>query len=394
MSDTAAAISKRLALFLDGTWNTVSSNTNVWRLKSLTAPSGSDGRPQQIYYDAGLGTTMGEIVRGGVFGYGVDEAVINAYEWLIEHYEPGDEIFVFGFSRGAYTARSLSGFVSRCGLLAPGAPLSIRQLYERYKRGNDVLTIHQLRARPDNSSCKTEEKWMLKFSREVPVKFTGVWDTVGALSGSTYFALITGGNHDFLDTNLRRSEEFVFHALAIDEHRKAFSPTLFTKFDSKDGTNIVPERTLDQVEQRWFVGAHANVGGGVDNDLLSQIPLKWMMTKAAFHGLTFRNEGTIEEDVNTSPIEDSFAEMAGGTYKAIEFGIPFYREIAAPPEERSITMVHTINETIDASVFNYWHHNADYRPKNLARWADTHGVKIEDLKSSVRADKPQTTVPD
>ena len=202
----------------------------------MTAPSGSDHMPQQIYYDAGLGTTMGEIVRGGVFGYGVDEAVINAYEWLIEHYEPGDEIFVFGFSRGAYTARSLSGFVSRCGLLAPGAPLSIRQLYERYKRGNDVLTIHQLRARPDNSSCKTEEKWMLSFSREVPVKFTGVWDAVGALSGSTHFALITGGNHDFLDTNLRRSEEFVFHALAIDEHRKAFAPTLFTKFDPKDGT--------------------------------------------------------------------------------------------------------------------------------------------------------------
>jgi hypothetical protein len=142
------------------------------------------------------------------------------------------------------------------------------------------------------------------------------------------------------------------------------------------------------------VGAHANVGGGVDNDLLSQIPLQWMMNKAAFHGLTFRNEVTIEDDVNTSPIEDSFAEMAGGAYKAIEFGIPFYREIAAPPEERSITIVHTINETVDASVFNYWRHNADYRPKNLAQWAQTHGVKIEDLKSSVRADKPQTTVPD
>jgi uncharacterized protein (DUF2235 family) len=105
VSDTAAGTpqaGKRLALFLDGTWNTVSSNTNVWRLKSLTAQSSSDRRPQQIYYDAGLGTTMGEIVRGGVFGYGVDEAVINAYEWLIEHYEPGDQIFV----EFHFTARS------------------------------------------------------------------------------------------------------------------------------------------------------------------------------------------------------------------------------------------------------------------------------------------------
>jgi uncharacterized protein (DUF2235 family) len=215
MSDATveAPVKKRLALFLDGTWNTVSSNTNVWRLKSLCALKGADGKPQQVYYNAGLGTTMGEIVRGGVFGYGVDEVVIDAYEWLIENFDDGDEIFIFGFSRGAYTARSLSGFISRCGLLTPGAPLSIRQLYERYKRGNDVLTIHQLRARPDNSSCKTEEKWMLRFSREIPVRFTGVWDTVGALSGSTHFALITGGNHDFLDTNLRRSEEFAFHAV-------------------------------------------------------------------------------------------------------------------------------------------------------------------------------------
>jgi uncharacterized protein (DUF2235 family) len=396
MTDTAivAPVNKRLALFLDGTWNTVSSNTNVWRLKSLCSKIGTDGIVQQIYYNAGLGTTMGEIVRGGVFGYGVDEAVIDAYEWLIENYEEGNQIFVFGFSRGAYTARSLSGFISRCGLLSPGAPLSIRQLYERYKRGNDVLTIHELRGRTDNSSCKTEEKWMLRFSRETPVKFTGVWDTVGALSGSTHFSLITGGNHDFLDTNLRRSEEFVFQALAIDEHRRAFAPTLFKKYVPKNGPSSVPERTLSQVEQRWFLGAHANVGGGVDNDLLSQIPLQWMMRKSTAHGLSFRQEVEIEDDVYHSPIEDSFAEFAGGAYKAIEFGMPFYREIAAPPEERSITIVHTINETIDSSVFNYWRKNENYRPKNLATWAKIHGIKIEDVQSSVRADKPQETVPD
>jgi len=119
-----------------------------------------------------------------------------------------------------------------------------------------------------------------------------------------------------------------------------------------------------------------------------------MMGKAALHGLTFRQEIKIEDDVNTSPIEDSFTEFAGGAYKAVEFGIPFYREIAAPPEERSLTNAHTINETIDASVFNYWRKNEDYRPKNLTNWARIHGVKIEDLQSSIRADKPQEAVPD
>ena len=91
-TDGAAARSgKRLALFLDGTWNTVSSNTNVWRMKSMCARSGVDGVAQAVYYDKGSGTTMGEIVRGGVFGYGIDDAVVDAYEWLMESFDDGDE---------------------------------------------------------------------------------------------------------------------------------------------------------------------------------------------------------------------------------------------------------------------------------------------------------------
>ena len=109
MSDTSSAgPKKRLALFLDGTWNVVSDNTNVWRLRSLFAPVGADGCEQCTYYSTGLGTKFGEKVRGGMFGSGIDTAITSAYEWLIENYESDDEIFIFGFSRGAYTARSLS----------------------------------------------------------------------------------------------------------------------------------------------------------------------------------------------------------------------------------------------------------------------------------------------
>jgi hypothetical protein len=91
---------KRLALFLDGTWNVVADNTNVWRMKSLCAPVGTDGVRQLIYYNPGVGTQFGYKIRGGALGYGLDDVVIDSYEWLIDHYEAGDDIFIFGFSRG------------------------------------------------------------------------------------------------------------------------------------------------------------------------------------------------------------------------------------------------------------------------------------------------------
>jgi uncharacterized protein (DUF2235 family) len=101
----APAAARRVALFMDGTWNTRNDATNVWRMYSLCARTGADGKAQIAYYNVGLGTTKGEKWRGGVFGYGFDAALIDGYEWLIENYNPGDEIFLFGFSRGASATR-------------------------------------------------------------------------------------------------------------------------------------------------------------------------------------------------------------------------------------------------------------------------------------------------
>jgi uncharacterized protein (DUF2235 family) len=120
MTETAAASSeaRKLAVFLDGTWDRAFGNTNVWRLKSLCAP-----RPDQlVFYSEGVGTSLADRLRGGVFGYGIDDQLTLAYQWLVENYHDGDELFVFGFSRGAFAARSLSGLISRCGLLKLGAP--------------------------------------------------------------------------------------------------------------------------------------------------------------------------------------------------------------------------------------------------------------------------------
>jgi uncharacterized protein (DUF2235 family) len=393
MSDTSSAPrKKRVALYLDGTWNQVSDNTNVWRFRALFSPVSSDGCEQRAYYSSGLGTKFGEKVRGGMFGTGTDDAITSAYEWLIENYEPGDDIFIFGFSRGAYTARSLSGFVSKCGLLQSGAPLGVNQLFKRYRRSG-VKTIRELIA-GQSGGGKTdfsfEEGWLLKYAQAVPIKFIGVFDTVGAL-GVPFPILrrLRGSAYPFLNTGLRRNNEYAFHALAIDEHRKAFAPTLWT---NQGATGATP-RPIERTEQRWFVGAHANVGGGCFNDPLAQLPFKWLERKAAARGLAFKDEFATDENADTAPISDSFAEFMWGWYRLCRLGRPYYRRIGLPPQNEG-PGVTTINETIDASVFARWRADKTYRPPRLSSWAKLKNIDIDKITGSVRTDDPSVVVAD
>jgi uncharacterized protein (DUF2235 family) len=383
---------KRLALFLDGTWNQVSDNTNVWRLRSLFAPIGTDGLEQRAYYSTGLGTKFGEKVRGGMFGSGIDTAITSAYEWLVENYEPDDEIFIFGFSRGAYTARSLSGFVSKSGLLQRGAPLGVNQLYKRYRR-SDAKTIRTLieeRGSGGKTDFDFEEAWMLKYAQAVPIKFIGVFDTVGAL-GVPFPVLrrIKGSAYPFLNTGLRRNNEYAFHALAIDEHRKAFMPTLWTNM----GATSAPSRPLERTEQRWFVGAHANVGGGCFSDALAQLPFKWLEGKAAACGLAFKDDFAAEQNAAMAQISDSYAEFANGYYRLLTLGRRYYRRIGLPPASEG-PGVSNINETIDSSIFDRWRGDKTYRPPGLQAWANMKSVDPGKIASSVRADNPAVTVGD
>jgi uncharacterized protein (DUF2235 family) len=342
---------KHVALFLDGTWNTVNDNTNVWRLKSLY----DSGPDQKVYYSAGVGTAKGEKFTGGLFGFGIDEEVLNAYEWLVENFEEGSRIFIFGFSRGAFTARSLAGFIAKCGLLKPGSPLSLKQLYERYRAGN-APSILALQNNPPNMT--REEQWLLKYSRKQPVYFQGVWDTVGELGVPLpYLPHVSTSSFAFLETDLRINESFAYHAMAVDEHREAFKPTLW----KYPGTPSFAPRTLAQVEQRWFTGAHANVGGGYDDDLLPQTPLKWIMERAQAHGLRFRDSVVLDAGSTSCPVHDSLKEMAYGVYAA--FHQPYYRPISVT------TGSATINETIDVSVFDRWRADETYRPTNVGDWA-------------------------
>jgi uncharacterized protein (DUF2235 family) len=387
---------KRIAVFLDGTWNIVNDNTNVWRLKSLLAAVGNDGVPQLAYYHKGVGTTFGSRVRGGMFGYGLNDEVIRAYEWLIDNYNARDELFIFGFSRGAYTARSLSGLIGKCGLISIGAPLSVGQLYARYRKASAAATIRELLEQESKGrrDFALEERWMIKYAQVIDVDFLGVWDTVGAL-GLPFGNLPILGKADmqFLNTGIRVSNKVAFHALAIDEHRKAFAPTLWTIDYAKGASPPHHHRTLSQVEQRWFVGAHANVGGGCQSDPLPQLPLKWIMDKASIHGLGFRRGLELEVPGNSpAPIADSYSEFAYGSYKVLTLGRRYHRPIGPEPIESSATeMRENINETIDASVFERWRQDDKYRPPNLAAWAGRRAADLNAIRASVRADNATET---
>ena len=385
---SSSATKKRLALYLDGTWNQVSDNTNIWRFRALFSPQSADGCEQRAYYSTGLGTKFGEKIRGGMFGTGIDTAITSAYEWLMENYAEGDEIFIFGFSRGAYTARSLSGFISKCGLLQSGAPLGVNQLFMRYRRTGQSTIRDLIAAQGEGKKdFSFEEGWMLKFAQAVPVKFIGVFDTVGALGVPLPWLHFSA--YPFLNTGLRQNNEYAFHAMAIDEHRKAFAPTLW----SNEGATSARQRPIERTEQRWFIGAHANVGGGCFNDPLAQLPFNWLARKAESLGLSFRDGFATEPNAANAAISDSYAAFMSGLYRLLTFCRPYYRPIGEPPKAEGAGVVN-INETIDASVFERWRADKTYRPPALQAWAKSRGVDPGAIISAVRTDDPKVMVGD
>ncbi|WP_198008823.1 DUF2235 domain-containing protein [Methylocystis rosea] len=383
---TSTKKQKRLCLFIDGTWNVTKSNTNVWRLFSLCARGETSNVTQVSYYIRGLGTTFGSKLSGGAWGSGINDLITDSYEWLIPRYNPGDEIFIFGFSRGAYAARSLAGLIAKNGIISPGSPIGVGELYGRY-RDEKAETIYQLRIDESNGESKNQsvlDRWLLKHSRPADINMIGVWDTVGAL----------WGDYSFLETGLRLPIKNAYHALAIDEHRKTFSPTIYTQNIHLD----LPEekrpkiRNIENVEQRWFVGAHANVGGGYNSDLLAQIPLTWIMSKAIAHGMKFASNLDHSDESCCGNITDSYKEMSYGLYYGLTFGRRHYRSIGTSPVTSGTLKTINLNETIDRSVFDRARLTESYRPKNLTDWARRQGVDITTIVGSVRADDPEVHV--
>lgn len=389
-------VGKRVVLLLDGTWNDVGDNTNVWRLCQLIASGDLDGRKQAVYYTAGVGTARGERIRGGALGFGLNRDVVGAYRWLMGNYDRGDDIFLFGFSRGAFTARSLAGMIVRCGLLRPGSPLSVEELYERYRLDADAPSLVDLFKQ---QNLDATERRLLRHSRRVPIKMIGVWDTVGALG--VPFGNISGISRrrfGFHNTKLSTIFEHAYQALALDEHRTAFAPTLWTRFIPETPDPPGTRRTRPTiVEQRWFVGAHANVGGGIRGDDIPQLPLAWMMDRAGSLGLAFRDTVRPRGHERFGEIEDSFARFMSGFYRVAKLGRRYHRVIACPPEKVDGGHLVTVNETIDVSVFDRWRKDKNYRPPSLIRWATEMALMPGRLRHSVDArtgERSKTVLPE
>jgi len=337
-------MARRLALCFDGTWNTVKDQTNVSRMHAAIhrIPDGHGDQAQLKYYDEGVGTGRADRLFGGIGGFGLPKNIRQGYAWLIEHYRDDSDIYLFGFSRGAYTARSLAGLIGRCGI--PAAPAG--QTGEPLRIACDALAmeaynIYRGATGPDEAS----RNFLKSKSRDVTIHFIGVWDTVGTLGAPFADIRLI---EQFHDTGLGKNVKNAYHALAIDEHRKDYKATLWTKNPGNA-----------RVEQRWFPGAHANVGGGYDDDLLPDLALAWMADRARDSGLDLDDE-ILRLDGNEyrSPVRDSFKEFMGGIYKAIKFGSRHYRTIGDG-----------INEVIDESAYRKWRAEPGYRPPNLAHAA-------------------------
>lgn len=373
---------KRLALFLDGTWNEPDSHTNVIELYNRVLEGNIGGAEQRRYYHMGVGTQWYNKVIGGAVGAGLSENVQRAYAWLVDNYVDGDEIYLFGFSRGAYTARSVAGVIINCGLLKDKNVLRVEDLYARYQRGKDATPLYRLELQQQAANpppLSDADRALMQHSRRVAIKFVGVWDTVGALGVPwTEAPLIGRGNFYFHNTNLSVLIENAYHALAIDENRAPYKPTLWTQFvpDVPDAHPYVPVRT-PVVEQRWFIGAHSNVGGGYSGDDLRTISMAWLQGKARDCGLTFSNMITLTgAEYRTRPV-DSFAKFMGGIYRCLRLGSRYYRPIGADPRKVNRGTSTPINEWIDVSVFQRYRDCPDYRPKNVSDWAARKGVSLE-----------------
>jgi uncharacterized protein (DUF2235 family) len=260
---------KKIVYCADGTWDGKSSATNVFKLFSaLLVTSG-----QMPFYDSGVGADGNplEKLAGGVFGVGLFQKIKDGYTKISQVYEAGDQVFLFGFSRGAYTARSLGGMIAACGLPS--------------KNFDDPLVDKAFQAYRDRSQraailASLSSQYAMS---DAQITMVGVWDTVGALGIPAIFGGVDPAIYGFLDTSLNPRIANAFHALAIDERRKEFPPTLWT-------SNPAPGQTVQQV---WFCGVHSDVGGGyeVGGDAtgteLSDITLSWMINKASSLGLAF-----------------------------------------------------------------------------------------------------------
>lgn len=255
------------------------------RISRAIKAESSDNIQQIVFYHYGIGSQGGIVDRvyGGATGAGLSEAVREAYSFIALNWETDDEIFLFGFSRGAFTARAVAGLISEIGVLTKDGLPYLAEVFEdvQHRRDPHYRPKHPnipFRDKPSASSPQYKQELRRRglTTLGVTIKAIGVWDTVGSLGTPRVSWLEKVGIQSsaskrmgFYDTRLSNCIENAFQALALDERRASFQPAVWEK----------PPGNTTTLRQVWFPGVHSNIGGGYNDMQLANITFAWMMSQ-------------------------------------------------------------------------------------------------------------------
>ena len=336
---------KRLIVCCDGTWQQLTSPcpTNVVKIAQAIQPFASDGTPQVLFYEEGVGTeNEADKLFGGAFGKGIDDNIQDAYRFLCLNYVEGDEIYLFGFSRGAYTVRSLAGLIYNSGLLRRYHIRQVPKAYELYT------------SRGSKPSSQEALEFRQNYGDRVPITLLGCWDTVGSLGipDITPFLHLDqriNSKYRFHDTQLNPMIKNALHAVAIDEARKVFDVTPMVKDPDAEG------QVLHQV---WFPGDHGCVGGGLkEHSQLSDTALQWMIDSVGSLGLGLEFDlSHINPTVDPDSCCDFHTVAKSLIGKATLLAGFKLRDVGDKFED------------LHESVILRWKKRSDYRPENLKKY--------------------------
>ena len=405
-------MAKNIVICSDGTGNTAikGRGTNVFKLFEAVDLNGHRTNahlvPQIAFYDDGVGTENFKPLRllTGAAGAGLGRNVRQLYSQLSRVYDEGDRIFLFGFSRGAFTVRTLAGMINTCGLVdgtrietSQKLRRAVRDAYCAYRAGYDsVITkaFRTLARRPGRKLAIEALRASYKVHHPVPIAFMGVWDTVDAVG-------LPFGLSDFVNTfiyqfkfptqNLSRCVDYACQALSIDEPRVAFKPVLWD--ETPDDTCPEREAPADaaskgpRLDQVWFAGVHSNVGGGYPKQGMSLVALEWMLYKARACSLRLNDEDLRLFSAHAS-VDDKLYDPRAG------FGL-FYRW--SPRNIEALCCKNKVSPQIHVTVAERLAHGTDeYALGNLPRDSQVVITEIGDASAdevaSLRAKNVQDVI--
>jgi uncharacterized protein (DUF2235 family) len=333
---------KRIVICADGTWNQRDQfdggsgkrrPTNVTKIARAVRPKDAHGIDQVVYYHDGVGTGGPlDKLTGGAFGHGIESNIRDLYRFIVYNHAPDDQLYFFGFSRGAFTVRTLAGFMNFAGLVEKDDDYFVPDLYACYEQ----------RQGPGTPQWEYAHRHIRNKRPCPPIEFIGVWDTVGALGAPGLLGqAFNKDKYAYHDVQLNDHIHHAYHALAIDEHRKPFAPTLWQR----------PANWKGVLEQAWFAGVHCDVGGGYATDGLANEALHWMVEKAV--GLDLE----VDEDY----LRFFTACFNGRLHDSMT---PKYRLMGTYHRPIGTALAH--GEVLHPSVSDRFQHDAGYRPRNLA----------------------------